>query len=236
MLTPVKSRLRVKRRGSLIGYQLKNIQAAKREVERAYRVHSEVLNNIALEVTRLEQVQKTNNLVDKITVKLGLNEFKLKSLIDESRTSAFDMNTLLLSEEVQHSLDILDRFLNDTGSTDLSSTFTAVENLQGALKGGSLKADLYTQKLALLERATIKGLQVETSDVFAKGRIQQLILELATARADMAKSLSNLSDDAGRLLALNAEALRLVAETDQNEYLESERSYANPLFFQHFDC
>ena len=226
-----KEQTKSQRRGSSIGYQLKNIQAAKREVERAYRVHSEVLSNIAQEVTRLEQVQQTSNLVDKITVKLGLNEFKLKSLIDESRTSTFDMNTLLLSEEVQHSLDMLDRFLNDTGSTDLSSTFTAVENLQGALKGSSLKADLYTQKLALLERATIKGLQVETSDVFAKGRIQQLILELATARADMAKSLSNLSDDAGRLLALNAEALLLVAETDQNEYLASERSYANPLSF-----
>ena len=176
-----KEQTKSQRRGSLIGYQLKSIQAAKSEVERAYRVHSEVLNNIALEVERLEQVQKTNNLVDKITVKLGLNEFKLKSLIDESRTSAFDMNTLLLSEEVQHSLDILDRFLNDTGSTDLSSTFTAVENLQGALKGSSLKADLYTQKLALLERATIKGLQVETSDVFAKGRIQQLIVRIGNS-------------------------------------------------------
>ncbi|MFA0026968.1 hypothetical protein AB4369_29150, partial [Vibrio sp. 10N.261.49.A5] len=68
-------------------------------------------------------------------------------------------------------------------------------------------------------------------DVFTEGKIKELTLELETAKADMAKSLSNLVDDAGRLVTFSVEAQRLVAQIDQNEHLRSERSYANPLNF-----
>ncbi|TKG21379.1 hypothetical protein FCW05_03975 [Vibrio lentus] len=229
--SPCKEQTKGQRQGSLIGYQLKSVQAAKTEGERAYRVHRNVLKNISIEIERIEQEQQANNTIDNITVKLGLNDIPFKSLIDESRQSTLDMNSVLSSEEVKRSLDILGRFLNDIGSTDLSSTFSAIESLQDALKGSSLEAELYIQKLALLERSRIKGLRAEQLDVFTEGRIKELTLELETAKADMAKSLSNLVDDAGRLVTFSAEAQRLVAQIEQNEYLKSERSYANPLNF-----
>ncbi|PTP43327.1 hypothetical protein CWN87_11100 [Vibrio splendidus] len=231
VVSPCKEQTEGQRKGSLIGYQLKSVQAAKTEGERAYRVHREVLKNISIEIERIEQEQQVNNTIDNITVKLGLNDLPFKSLIDESRQSTLDMNSVLSSEEVKRSLDILGRFLNDIGSTDLSSTFSAIESLQDALKGSSLEAELYLQKLALLERSRIKGLRAEQLDVFTEGRIKELTLELETAKADMAKSLSNLVDDAGRLVTFSAEAQRLVAQIEQNEYLKSERSYANPLNF-----
>lgn len=231
VVSPCKDQTESQRKGSLIGYQLKSVQAAKTEGERAYRVHREVLKNISIEIERIEQEQQVNNTIDKITVKLGLNDIPFKSLIDENRKSTLDMNSVLSSEEVKRSLDILGRFLNDIGSTDLSSTFSAIESLQDALKGSSLEAELYLQKLALLERSRIKGLRAEQLDVFTEGRIKELTLELETAKADMAKSLSNLVDDAGRLVTFSAEAQRLVAQIEQNEYLKSERSYANPLNF-----
>ncbi|PTO78647.1 hypothetical protein CWN84_06565 [Vibrio splendidus] len=231
VVSPCKDQTEGQRKGSLIGYQLKSVQAAKTEGERAYRVHREVLKNISIEIERIEQEQQVNNTIDNITVKLGLNDLPFKSLIDESRQSTLDMNSVLSSEEVKRSLDILGRFLNDIGSTDLSSTFSAIESLQDALKGSSLEAELYLQKLALLERSRIKGLRAEQLDVFTEGRIKELTLELETAKADMAKSLSNLVDNAGRLVTFSAEAQRLVAQIEQNEYLKSERSYANPLNF-----
>ncbi|PMH27180.1 hypothetical protein BCU71_20785 [Vibrio lentus] len=231
VVSPCKEQTEGQRKGSLIGYQLKSVQAAKTEGERAYRVHREVLKNISIEIERIEQEQQVNNTIDNITVKLGLNDIPFKSLIDESRQSTLDMNSVLSSEEVKRSLDILGRFLNDIGSTDLSSTFSAIESLQDALKGSSLEAELYIQKLALLERSRIKGLRAEQLDVFTEGRIKELTLELETAKADMAKSLSNLVDDADRLVAFSAEAQRLVAQIEQNEHLKSERSFANPLNF-----
>ncbi|PMM64150.1 hypothetical protein BCT49_16145 [Vibrio lentus] len=231
VVTPCKEQTEGQRKGSLIGYQLKSVQAAKTEGERAYRAHREVLKNISIEIKRIEQEQQVNNAIDNITVKLGLNDVPFKSLIDESRKSTLDMNLVLSSEEVKRSLDILGRFLNDIGSTDLSSTFSAIESLQGALNESSLKAELYIQKLALLERSRIKGLRAEQLDVFTEGRIKELTLELETAKADMAKSLSNLVDDAGRLVIFSAEAQRLVAQIEQNEHLKSERSYADPLNF-----
>ncbi|MCG9546211.1 hypothetical protein L1D37_20925 [Vibrio sp. Isolate33] len=228
---PCKEQTESQRQGSLIGYQLKSVQATKTEVERAYRLHSEVLKNISKEIERIEQDKDVNNAIGEITVKLGLNDIPFKSLIDESQKSTLDMNSVLSSEEVKRSLDTLGRFLNDIGSTDLSSTFSAIESLQGALKGSSIEAELYIQKLALLERSRIKGLRAEQLDVFTEGRIKELTLELETAKADMAKSLSNLVDDADRLVAFSAEAQRLVAQIGQNEHLKSERSYANPLNF-----
>ncbi|PTO79471.1 hypothetical protein CWN93_18325 [Vibrio splendidus] len=231
VVSPCKDQTESQRKGSLIGYQLKSVQAAKTEGERAYRVHREVLKNISIEIERIEQEQQVNNTIDKITVKLGLNDIPFKSLIDESRKSTFEMNSVLSSEEVKRSLDILDRFLNDIGSTDLSSTFSAIESLQDAFKGSSHDAELYIQKLALLERSRVKGLRAAPLDVFTEGKIKELTLELETAKADMAKSLSNLVDDAGRLVTFSVEAQRLVAQIDQNEHLRSERSYANPLNF-----
>lgn len=231
VVSPCKDQTEGQRKGSLIGYQLKSVQAAKTEGERAYRVHREVLKNISIEIERIEQEQQVNNTIDNITVKLGLNDLPFKSLIDESRQSTLDMNSVLSSEEVKRSLDILDRFLNDIGSTDLSSTFSAIESLQDAFKGSSHDAELYIQKLALLERSRVKGLRAAPLDVFTEGKIKELTLELETAKADMAKSLSNLVDDAGRLVTFSVEAQRLVAQIDQNEHLRSERSYANPLNF-----
>ncbi|MBU2908582.1 hypothetical protein KO523_04220 [Vibrio splendidus] len=231
VVSPCKDQTESQRKGSLIGYQLKSVQAAKTEGERAYRVHREVLKNISIEIERIEQEQQVNNTIDKITVKLGLNDIPFKSLIDESRKSTFEMNSVLSSEEVKRSLDILDRFFNDIGSTDLSSTFSAIESLQDAFKGSSHDAELYIQKLALLERSRVKGLRAAPLDVFTEGKIKELTLELETAKADMAKSLSNLVDDAGRLVTFSVEAQRLVAQIDQNEHLRSERSYANPLNF-----
>ncbi|MCZ8485613.1 hypothetical protein O9993_07355 [Vibrio lentus] len=96
--------------------------------------------------------------------------------------------------------------MNDISSTDLSSTFSAIESLQDALKGKLPRLN-YIFRLALLERSRIKGLRAEQLDVFTEGRIKGINVKAkSTLETDMADRFYGWIGDADRLVAFSAEA------------------------------
>ncbi|CAH6910444.1 conserved exported hypothetical protein [Vibrio chagasii] len=222
------------RKGSLIAQQQRSIKAAKLGVERAQKARQTIEGNITIEMERLEQEKQVYDAIDKIMVQFGQNELSLSQLLKaerngESTGKAYvDISELLKQED----LETLDDFVTETGNVDLSSVQAALVSLKEALKDVPRDdAIKYTQTLAALERATIRGLERELLDINTRARIRALVLELKSAEVDIAKSMTYLAYEVERLVGLSAEAERLIAQLSQNQQQQAERYYANPVHY-----
>ncbi|WP_434762878.1 hypothetical protein [Vibrio fortis] len=232
------SQTEAQRRGSLIAQQQQSIKAAKLGVERAQRARQTIEGNITIEMERLEQEKQVYDVIDKIMVQFGQNELSLSQLLeakrDAERTGSSSDKTIIDVRGLlkQRDLDTLDDFVSEIGNIDLSLVQEALASLKEDLKGVSRDdAIKYTQTLAVLERATIRGLERGLLDVNSKARIKALMLELKAAEVDIAKSMSYLSYEVERLAGFSAEAERLIAQLGENQQQQADRYYANPVHY-----
>ncbi|MBY7733413.1 hypothetical protein JHW46_24160, partial [Vibrio splendidus] len=166
-----------------------------------------------------EQEKQVHDAIDKIMVQFGQNELSLSQLLEAKRDaerngSSSGKDTVNISELLkQEDLDTLYDFVTETGNVNFSAVQAALASLQEDLKDVPRDdAIKYTQTLAVLERATIRGLERGLLDVNSKARIKALILELKTAEVDIAKSMSYLAYEVERLAGFSAEAERLIAQ------------------------
>ncbi|MFA0491876.1 hypothetical protein AB4563_23290, partial [Vibrio splendidus] len=232
------SQTEAQRKGSLIAQQQQSIKAAKLGVERAQKARQTITGNITIEMERLEQEKQIHDAIDKIMVQFGQNELSLSQLLEAKRDverdgSSSSKVTVDISELLkQEDLDTLDNFVTETGNVDLSLVQAALASLKEDLKDVPRDdAIKYTQTLAVLERATIRGLERGLLDVNSKARIKALILELKTAEVDIAKSMSYLAYEVERLAGFSAEAERLIAQLGENQQQQADRYYANPVHY-----
>ncbi|MEZ8246593.1 hypothetical protein AB6C59_23345, partial [Vibrio splendidus] len=205
------SQTKAQRKGSLIAQQQQSIKAAKLGVERAQKARQTITGNITIEMERLEQEKQVHDAIDKIMVQFGQNELSLSQLLEAKRDAERDGSssgkvTVDISELLkQEDLDTLDDFVTETGNVDLSLVQAALASLKEDLKDVPRNdAIKYTQTLAVLERATIRGLERGLLDVNSKARIKALMLELKTAEVDIAKSMSYLAYEVERLAGFSA--------------------------------
>ena len=122
---------------------------------------------ITIEIERIEKEKQVHDAIDKIMVQFGRNDLFLSELLKASNVSSSgqvitDISSLLK----KHNLDALDDFVSDTGQVDLSLMQNALESLQEDLKAVPRDESIkYTQTLAVLERATIRGLERGLLDI-----------------------------------------------------------------------
>ncbi len=232
------SQTEAQRKGSLIAQQQQSIKAATLGVERAQKARQTIEGNITIEMERLEQEKQVHDAIDKIMVQFGQNELSLSQLLEAKRDaerngSSSGKVTVDISELLkQEDLDTLDNFVTETGNVDLSLVQAALASLKEDLKDVPRDdAIKYTQTLAVLERATIRGLERGLLDVNSKARIKALMLELKAAEVDIAKSLSYLAYEVERLAGFSAEAERLIAQLGENQQQQADRYYANPVHY-----
>ncbi|XGB57335.1 hypothetical protein L0989_12080 [Vibrio gigantis] len=232
------SQTKAQRKGSLIAQQQQSIKAAKLGVERAQKARQIIEGNITIEMERLEQEKQVHDAIDKIMVQFGQNELSLSQLLEAKRDAErngsssgkaiVDISRLLKQED----LDTLDDFVTETGNVDFSAVQAALASLKEDLKDVPRDdAIKYTQTLAVLERAAIRGLERGLLDVNSKARIKALILELKTAEVDIAKSMGYLAYEVERLAGFSAEAERLIAQLGENQQQQADRYYANPVHY-----
>ncbi|EEX34162.1 MULTISPECIES: hypothetical protein [Vibrio] len=220
------------RKGSLIVQQQVSIEAAKLAVQRAETAHQSISENISIELERIEKEKQVSNAVEKIAVLFGRNELLLSKLIKDSQTSATNMHAVINSESTKQSLETLKGFVNSSGQIDMPVLLAALEDLKSNLKNMPAdQSDHYTQTLAVLERAAIRGLERGLLDINSEARIKALTLELETTKVDIAKSLVYLEQEVERLIGFSSEARRLIAQLNQNEVRQAERYYADPLHY-----
>ncbi|WP_373951462.1 hypothetical protein [Vibrio pomeroyi] len=228
------SQTKAQRKGSLIAQQQQSIKAAKLGVERAQKARQTITGNITIEMERLEQEKQVNDAIDKIMVQFGQNELSLSQLLEAKRDGSssgkayVDISKLLKQDD----LDTLDDFVSEAGNVDLSAVQAALASLKEDLKDVPRDDAIeYTQTLAVLERATIRGLERGLLDVNSKARIKALMLELKAAEVDIAKSMSYLAYEVERLAGFSAEAERLIAQLGENQQQQADRYYANPVHY-----
>ncbi|OEF72914.1 hypothetical protein A148_19820, partial [Vibrio splendidus 1F-157] len=228
------SQTQAQRKGSLIAQQQQSIKAAKLGVERAQKARQTIEGNITIEMERLEQEKQVHDAIDKIMVQFGQNELSLSQLLEAKRDGSssgkahVDISELLKQDD----LDTLDDFVSEAGNVDLFEVQAALASLKEDLKDVSRDdAIKYTQTLAVLERATIRGLERGLLDVNSKARVKALMLELEAAKVDIAKSLSYLAYEVERLAGFTVEAERLIAQLGENQQQQADRYYANPVHY-----
>lgn len=228
------SQTAAQRKSSLITQQQQSIEAATLGVERAQKARETIEGNITIEIERLEQEKQVHDAIDKIMVQFGQNELSLSQLLEAKRDGSssgkahVDISELLKQDD----LDTLDDFVSEAGNVDLFEVQAALASLKEDLKDVSRDdAIKYTQTLAVLERATIRGLERGLLDVNSKARIKALMLELEAAEVDIAKSMSYLAYEVERLAGFTAEAERLIAQLGENQQQQADRYYANPVHY-----
>ncbi|WP_345772791.1 hypothetical protein [Vibrio sp. Isolate22] len=228
------SQTEAQRKGSLIAQQQQSIKAATLGVERAQKARQTIEGNITIEMERLEQEKQVHDAIDKIMVQFGQNELSLSQLLEAKRDGSssgkayVDISKLLKQDD----LDTLDDFVSEAGNVDLSAVQAALASLKEDLKDVPRDDAIeYTQTLAVLERATIRGLERGLLDVNSKARIKALMLELKAAEVDIAKSMSYLAYEVERLAGFSAEAERLIAQLGENQQQQADRYYANPVHY-----
>ncbi|MCG9673303.1 hypothetical protein L1D33_06960 [Vibrio chagasii] len=228
------SQTEAQRKGSLIAQQQQSIKAATLGVERAQKARQTIEGNITIEMERLEQEKQVHDAIDKIMVQFGQNELSLSQLLEAKRDGSssgkahVDISELLKQDD----LDTLDDFVSEAGNVDLFEVQAALASLKEDLKDVSRDDAIeYTQTLAVLERATIRGLERGLLDVNSKARVKALMLELEAAKVDIAKSLSYLAYEVERLAGFTAEAERLIAQLGENQQQQADRYYANPVHY-----
>ncbi|WP_411061045.1 hypothetical protein [Vibrio chagasii] len=228
------SQTQAQRKGSLIAQQQQSIKAATLGVERAQKARQTIEGNITIEMERLEQEKQVHDAIDKIMVQFGQNELSLSQLLEAKRDGSssgkahVDISELLKQDD----LDTLDDFVSEAGNVDLFEVQAALASLKEDLKDVSRDDAIeYTQTLAVLERATIRGLERGLLDVNSKARVKALMLELEAAKVDIAKSLSYLAYEVERLAGFTAEAERLIAQLGENQQQQADRYYANPVHY-----
>ncbi len=232
------SQTQAQRKGSLIAQQQQSIKAATLGVERAQKARQTIEGNITIEMERLEQEKQVHDAIDKIMVQFGQNELSLSQLLEAKRDAErngsssgrayVDISELLKQDD----LDTLDDFVSEAGNVDLSAVQAALASLKEALKDVPRDDAIeYTQTLAVLERATIRGLERGLLDVNSKARVKALMLELKAAEVDIAKSMSYLAYEVERLAGFTAEAERLIAQLGENQQQQADRYYANPVHY-----
>ncbi|NOI88818.1 hypothetical protein F0228_25980, partial [Vibrio sp. 99K-1] len=222
------------RKGSLIAQQQQSIKAATLGVERAQKARQTIEGNITIEMERLEQEKQVHDAIDKIMVQFGQNELSLSQLLEAKRDGSSSGNAYVDISELlnQDDLETLDDFVSEAGNIDLFEVQAALASLKEDLKDVSRDdAIKYTQTLAVLERATIRGLERGLLDVNSKARVKALMLELEAAKVDIAKSLSYLAYEVERLAGFTAEAERLIAQLGENQQQQADRYYANPVHY-----
>ena len=228
------SQTQAQRKGSLIAQQQQSIKAAKLGVERAQKARETIEGNITIEIERLEQEKQVHDAIDKIMVQFGQNELSLSQLLEVKRNGSSSANYYVDISELlkQDDLDTLDDFVSEVGNVDLSAVQAALASLKEDLKDVSRDDAIeYTQTLAVLERATIRGLERGLLDVNSKARVKALMLELEAAKVDIAKSMSYLAYEVERLAGFTAEAERLIAQLGENQQQQADRYYANPVHY-----
>ncbi|MFS1894254.1 hypothetical protein [Vibrio lentus] len=228
------SQTAAQRKSSLITQQQQSIEAATLGVERAQKARETIEGNITIEIERLEQEKQVHDAIDKIMVQFGQNELSLSQLLEAKRDGSssgkahVDISELLKQDD----LETLDDFVSEAGNVDLFEVQAALASLKEDLKDVSRDdAIKYTQTLAVLERATIRGLERGLLDVNSKARVKALMLELEAAKVDIAKSLSYLAYEVERLAGFTAEAERLIAQLGENQQQQADRYYANPVHY-----
>ncbi|WP_275663768.1 hypothetical protein [Vibrio chagasii] len=228
------SQTEAQRKGSLIAQQQQSIKAATLGVERAQKARQTIEGNITIEMERLEQEKQVHDAIDKIMVQFGQNELSLSQLLEAKRDGSSSGNAYVDISELlnQDDLETLDDFVSEAGNIDLFEVQAALASLKEDLKDVSRDdAIKYTQTLAVLERATIRGLERGLLDVNSKARVKALMLELEAAKVDIAKSLSYLAYEVERLAGFTAEAERLIAQLGENQQQQADRYYANPVHY-----
>ncbi|WP_116871345.1 hypothetical protein [Vibrio splendidus] len=228
------SQTQAQRKGSLIAQQQQSIKAATLGVERAQKARQTIEGNITIEMERLEQEKQVHDAIDKIMVQFGQNELSLSQLLEAKRDGSSSGNAYVDISELlnQDDLETLDDFVSEAGNIDLFEVQAALASLKEDLKDVSRDdAIKYTQTLAVLERATIRGLERGLLDVNSKARVKALMLELEAAKVDIAKSLSYLAYEVERLAGFTAEAERLIAQLGENQQQQADRYYANPVHY-----